>query len=133
MGYPLKSVPAIDVTACLQEKISPLLPKSVPFCCPKCRYVALDRPGLIRHFATRHGLLDAFLRDWLERAGRGAEAAALVPAELPELRPPPDKASNPECRLCEDFPQFMKNFDFYKHLADAHFRTHLNNDLPQVN
>ena len=42
--------------------MSPLLAKEVPFTCPKCRYVALDRTSLIRHFATRHGLVDAFLK-----------------------------------------------------------------------
>ena len=45
-----------------KDKISPLLAKTVPFTCPKCRYVALDRSSLIRHFATRHGLVQAFLK-----------------------------------------------------------------------
>ena len=51
--------------------------------------------------------------------------------DLPEIKPPPEK-DQLECRLCEDFPVFNKNFDFHKHLADIHFRTQLNNDLPQV-
>ena len=70
-------------------------------------------------------------QDWLERHGRGEEAASLEVPDLPEIKPPNDK-DIPECRLCEDFPVFFKNFDFHKHLADFHFRTQLNNDLPQV-
>ena len=50
------------LTVHFKDKISPLLAKDVPFTCPKCRYVAMDRPSLIRHFATRHGLVDAFLK-----------------------------------------------------------------------
>jgi hypothetical protein len=42
--------------------MSPLLAKEIPFNCPKCRYVAMDRTSLIRHFATRHGLVEAFLK-----------------------------------------------------------------------
>lgn len=45
-----------------KDKISPLLAKDPPFTCPKCRFVAMDRSSLIRHFATRHGLVDAFLK-----------------------------------------------------------------------
>ena len=119
------------LTVHFKDKISPLLAKEVPFTCPKCRYVAMDRSSLIRHFATRHGLVDAYLKDWLERNNRKEEAAALEVIEVPDIKPPPDK-DLPECRLCEDFPVFSKNFDFHKHLADIHFRTQLNNDLPQV-
>ena len=139
------------LTVHFKDKISPLLAKDVPFTCPKCRYVAMDRPSLIRHFATRHGLVDAFLKvregktvvqrififhenyfqDWLERHDRLAEAEAMECVDLPEIKPPPEK-DQLECRLCEDFPVFNKNFDFHKHLADIHFRTQLNNDLPQV-
>ena len=50
------------LTVHFKDKISPLLAKDVPFTCPKCRFVAMDRPALIRHFATRHGLVDAFLK-----------------------------------------------------------------------
>jgi hypothetical protein len=39
----------------------------------------------------------------------------------------------PECRLCQEFPTFSKPFEYHKHLADIHFRTELNNDLPQNN
>ena len=67
----------------------------------------------------------------MERHGRSDEAASLVVPVLPEVKPPPEK-DVPECRLCEDFPVFFKNFDFHKHLADVHFRTQLNNNLPQV-
>ena len=45
-----------------KDKISPLLAKTAPFNCPKCRFVAMDRSTLIRHFATRHGLVEAFLK-----------------------------------------------------------------------
>ena len=131
-----------------KDKISPLLAKTAPFNCPKCRFVAMDRSTLIRHFATRHGLVEAFLKvsfkndenchfkklfsqDWLERHGRSDEASSLVVPVLPEIKPPPEN-DVPECRLCEDFPVFFKNFDFHKHLADVHFRTQLNNNLPQV-
>lgn len=50
------------LTVHFKDKISPLLAKDAPFTCPKCRYVAMDRSSLIRHFATRHGLVDAFLK-----------------------------------------------------------------------
>ena len=50
------------LTVHFKDKISPLLAKEVPYSCPKCRYVAMDRSSLIRHFATRHGLVDAFLK-----------------------------------------------------------------------
>ena len=50
------------LTVHFKDKISPLLAKDVPYSCPKCRYVAMDRSSLIRHFATRHGLVDAFLK-----------------------------------------------------------------------
>ena len=53
---------ADHLTVHFKDKISPLLAREVPFSCPKCRFVAQDRPSLIRHFATRHGLVDAFLR-----------------------------------------------------------------------
>ena len=72
-----------------------------------------------------------YSQDWLERHGRSDEASSLVVPVLPEIKPPPEK-DVPECRLCEDFPVFFKNFDFHKHLADVHFRTQLNNNLPQV-
>ena len=53
-----------------KDRISPLLPKSAPFNCPKCRFVAMDRSTLIRHFATRHGLVEAFLKvSLMERNG----------------------------------------------------------------
>ena len=45
-----------------KDKISPLLAKTAPFNCPKCRFVAMDRSTLIRHFASRHGLVEAFLK-----------------------------------------------------------------------
>ena len=72
-----------------------------------------------------------YYQDWLERHDRLAEAEAMECVDPPELKPPPEK-DQLECRLCEDFPVFNKNFDFHKHLADIHFRTQLNNDLPQV-
>ena len=71
------------------------------------------------------------IKDWLERHGQESEAASLPEPDLPDIRPPPETGV-PECRLCEEFPIFFKNFDFHKHLADIHFRTQLNNDLPQV-
>ena len=69
-----------------KDRISPVLARAVPFTCPKCRFVAMDRydyndddddnnddddddddddndrATLIRHFATRHGLVEAFLK-----------------------------------------------------------------------
>ena len=59
------------LTVHFKDKISPLLAKDVPFTCPKCRYVAMDRPSLIRHFATRHGLVDAFLKVREREGGSG--------------------------------------------------------------
>ena len=50
------------LTVHFKDKISPLLARDPPFTCPKCRFVAMDRSSLIRHFATRHGLVDAFLK-----------------------------------------------------------------------
>ena len=50
------------LTVHFKDKISPLLARSAPFSCPKCRYVAIERSSLIRHFATKHGLVDAFLK-----------------------------------------------------------------------
>ena len=44
----------------------------------------------------------------------------------------PPETGLPECRLCEEFPVFQKNFDFHKHLVDAHFRIQINSELPQV-
>ena len=123
---------ADHLTVHFKDKISPLLAREAPFSCPKCRFVATDRPSLIRHFATRHGLVDAFLKDWLERHGREAEAASLETRPTPSVRPPPE-AGQPECRLCEEFPVFQKNFDFHKHLVDQHFRIQINSELPQVN
>ena len=81
--------------------------------------------------SSNWNLFYSCFQDWLERHGRGEEAASLEVPDLPEIKPPNDK-DIPECRLCEDFPVFFKNFDFHKHLADFHFRTQLNNDLPQV-
>ena len=125
------SLKSDHLTVHFKDKISPLLSKTVPFNCPKCRYVAVDRAMLIRHFATRHGLLDAFLKDWLEKNDRKDEAVALEVTDLPETKPLPERDSL-ECRLCEDFPVFSKNFDFHKHLTDTHFRLQINQDLPQV-
>jgi hypothetical protein len=122
---------ADHLTVHFKDKISPLLARETPFSCPKCRFVAQDRPSLIRHFATRHGLIDAFLKDWLERHGRDAEAVGLEPRSMPAIRAPPE-GGQPECRLCEEFPVFQKNFDFHKHLVDHHFRIQINSELPQV-
>ena len=77
---------ADHLTVHFKDKISPLLAREVPFSCPKCRFVAQDRPSLIRHFATRHGLVDAFLKDWLERHGRDTEAAGLENRTTPAIR-----------------------------------------------
>ena len=81
--------------------------------------------------ATSSFFTGNYFQDWLERHDRAAEAEAMECVDLPEIKPPPEK-DQLECRLCEDFPVFSKNFDFQKHLADTHFRTQLNNDLPQV-
>ena len=122
---------ADHLTVHFKDKISPLLAREAPFACPKCRFVAMDRPSLIRHFATRHGLVDAFLKDWLERHGREGEAAGLDSRSTPAVKGPPESGLI-ECRLCEDFPVFQKNFDFHKHLVDQHFRIQINSELPQV-
>ena len=42
--------------------MSPMLAKGFPFSCPRCRYVAMERTSLIRHFATRHGVVEFFLK-----------------------------------------------------------------------
>merc|ERR1712012_970909 len=81
------------LTVHFKDKISPLLSKSVPFTCPKCRFVALDRAALIRHFATRHGLVDAFLKDWLVKNNREDEASNLEVPEPPDIKPLLDKDS----------------------------------------
>ena len=122
---------ADHLTVHFKDKISPLLAREIPFACPKCRFVAMDRPSLIRHFATRHGLVDAFLKDWLERHGRESEASGLDSRSLPAVKGPPESGMI-ECRLCEEFPVFQKNFDFHKHLVDQHFRIQINSELPQV-
>ena len=62
---------------------------------------------------------------------REDEASNLEVPEPPDIKPLLDKDSL-ECRLCEDFPVFSKNFDFHKHLVDTHFRIQLTTDLPQV-
>ena len=60
-----------------------------------------------------------------------AAAPVAIPAAVPPKIRPMDPAVS-ECRLCEEFPTFMKPVDFHKHLAEIHFRMELNNDLPQA-
>ena len=85
---------AHHLTVHFKDKISLLLAKDVPFMCPKCRYVAMDWSSLIRHSATHNGLVDTYLKDWLERNNWKEEASAL------------------KCRLCEDFSAFSKKILF---------------------
>ena len=64
----------------------------------------------------------------MERHGRPVEKGYVPPAPKPR----PSDQTQPECRLCEEFPLFTKNGDFHRHLSEAHFRMELNNELPQV-
>lgn len=113
------------------DSLSADLPLSVPFSCPKmnCRFVAVDRMSLVRHYGNYHGVSDKLLREYLIRTG--ADCSAVTVRDRCD-----DIAAKigVECRLCEqDSAPFLKNNgDLYRHLSETHFSERLLKELEDV-
>ena len=113
------------------DSLSADLPLSVPYNCPKmnCRFVAVDRMSLIRHYGYYHGMSDKLLQEHLTR--KGEDCSEIVVRD----RCDENAAKNGvECRVCDrDSAPFLKNnVDLYRHLSEAHFSERLLKELEDV-
>jgi hypothetical protein len=113
------------------ESLSADLPLSAPFSCPKtnCRFIAIDRMSLIRHYGDYHNMSDKLLKEHLSRMGADC-STIIVRDRCGDIV----SKSGVECRLCErDSAPFLKNSaDLYRHLSETHFSQRLLKELDDV-